>query len=106
VRLQISLTSNRAREILEKLADKFPHRFIRTAFKGEIYMIYNVFDDTGTEFTAPVYIRPSRDNSRIILEVKKRDLPPFIRNDPHLEEDIIDMFKSYLRDVVSKGEVK
>ena len=97
----IKLTEPKAKEIVETLAKEYSWRFIPALDCGAS-LIYNYFDEAGFEYTRYIFLRPSKDNKKIIVYVNKKDFSYFIRDFSsfyYVEEDIISLIKDYIEDV-------
>jgi len=102
----IVLKKRGAREVLQEIANRFGHRFTSLGYDDGISMYYNFYDEAGFEYDRSIWIQPSKDDKKIIIHINKKEFPRFIRDDPYLEEDIVDLFMEYLYDVVDEEEVE
>ncbi len=90
----INLFKPIATKIINELTQDAYWRFTKLT-DNDMTMRYNFYDEYGFEYNRDVYIRASKDNRKLIVYVNKKDFPAFAR-DEYLDEDIIDLLKSYL----------
>ena len=86
-----------AKRIINELCEKRFWRFTK-GFRNDMIMRVNFYDDGGYEYNRDVYIKASKHNDKLIVYVNKKDFPSFMRDDPYLDDWIIEMLLSYIDD--------
>jgi len=84
-----------AKRIINELTERVFWRFTK-GFKDDMIMRVNFYDEGGFEYNRDVYIKASKDNHKLIVYVNKKDFPSFTRDDPYLDDWIIEMLLSYI----------
>ncbi|RLE39818.1 hypothetical protein DRJ16_07785 [Candidatus Woesearchaeota archaeon] len=86
-----------AKRIINSLREKCFWRFTK-GFTDDMIMRVNFYDDGGYEYNRDVYIKANKRNDKLIVYVNKRDFPSFMRDDPYLDDWIIETLLSYIDD--------
>ena len=86
-----------AKRIINELTEKVFWRFTKW-IDNSMIMRVNFYDEGGFEYNRDILVKANKRNDKLIVYVNKKDFPSFMRDDPYLDDWIIETLLSYIDD--------
>jgi hypothetical protein len=105
MKYKLSLKKPIAKEALTALVKKFPNKF---SYIGDdvVQMEVEFLDEWGVPGYSTVDISPSKDNKKLIVDIKKKAFPRYVTENPFFQWGILEDLGDHLKKALGEEVVE